>query len=145
MCEYCLMQYQQHARYKFLQMLYQAQTHYSGSETNSLKLFLLVNGVYWSGSCFLTNKHLLTHRKINGFNLVSLYRLNYQKITYIRQDHFFFFTNIFLGKLEDQIIIFFFCIFASRYYFYKICRGCCSHDRMVVGFITTCAINAYHH
>ena len=24
------------------------------------------------------------------------------------------------------------------------CRGC-GHDRMVVGFTTTCAISAYHH
>ena len=24
-------------------------------------------------------------------------------------------------------------------------RGCCSRDRMVVGFITTCAMSAYHH
>jgi len=24
-------------------------------------------------------------------------------------------------------------------------RGCCGHDRMVVGFMTTYAISAYHH
>ena len=24
-------------------------------------------------------------------------------------------------------------------------KGCCCHDRMVVGFTATCAISAYHH
>jgi hypothetical protein len=32
-------------------------------------------------------------------------------------------------------ILFMFCI----------CMGCRGHDRMVVGFTTTCAISAYHH
>jgi hypothetical protein len=27
----------------------------------------------------------------------------------------------------------------------KTFRGCCGRNRMVVGFITTCAISAYHH
>jgi hypothetical protein len=27
----------------------------------------------------------------------------------------------------------------------KVKRGCCGHDRMIVGFTTTCAISAYHH
>jgi hypothetical protein len=42
----------------------------------------------------------------------------------------------------------FFCNHMYMYLRFKICvdcRGRQGHDRMVVGFTTTCGINAYHH
>ena len=43
--------------------------------------------------------------------------------------------------LMELVCIRFLCLLGNLFHY----RGCLGHDRMVVGFTTTCAISAYHH
>jgi hypothetical protein len=45
----------------------------------------------------------------------------------------------------EKIIKYFFCNNCFHLVEFSRFRGCRSHDRMVVGFTTTCVISAYHH
>ena len=46
---------------------------------------------------------------------------------------------------ENFFSVYYYIMYNTFLHIFKLRRGQCGHDRMAVGFTTTCAISTYHH